>query len=57
MLSVMWPRHGMVWRGATVWPWQHCRHAGGSLVVLYDMVSAMVFVIVSWFPRASYKSR
>jgi hypothetical protein len=31
--------------------WWHYRHDGGSPAVLYDVVSIMVFIIASWFPR------
>jgi hypothetical protein len=34
--------------------WRHCRHGGGSPAVLCDVVFAVVFVIASWFPGASY---
>ena len=37
-------------------PWQHCWHGGVSPAILCDVVSAIVFVITSWFPRASYRS-
>ena len=37
-------------------PWQHCRHDGGSPAVLCDMISTVVFVIVSWFLGVSYRS-
>jgi hypothetical protein len=37
-------------------PWWHYRHGGGSLAVLCNVVSAMVFVIASWFSSVSYRS-
>jgi len=47
-----------VWCGMVLlcWPWQHCRHAGGSPTVLCDVVFIVAFVVVFGFPGASYKS-
>jgi hypothetical protein len=36
------------------WPWRHCSHDDGSLAVLCNVASVMVFAIVSRFPGASY---
>jgi hypothetical protein len=36
--------------------WWHFRHGDDAPAVLCDMVSVVVFVIVSWFPEASYRS-
>jgi hypothetical protein len=36
--------------------WWHCRHGGGSPAILRDVIFAVVFVIASWFPGASYRS-
>jgi hypothetical protein len=33
---------------------QHCSHGDGSLAVLYNAASVMVFAVISKFPGASY---
>ena len=50
--------HVAAWSGAVLLRrlWWYCRHGGGALAILCDVISAMVFVIISWFPRASYRS-
>ena len=35
-------------------PWRHCSLDGGSSAVLCNAVSVVAFIIVSWFPGASY---
>jgi hypothetical protein len=37
-------------------PWRHCRHGGGSLVVVCNAASVMALVAISWFPGASHGS-
>ena len=50
--------HVVAWCGMVLLfhPWWHYRHDGGSPAVLCDVVSVVVFVIISWFPRAPYRS-
>ena len=50
--------HVVVWCDVVLLcrPWWHCRHGGGLPAVLCDVVSVVVFVIVSWFPGAPYRS-
>jgi hypothetical protein len=50
--------HVMAWCDVVLLcrPWWHYRHGGASPSVLCDVVLVVVFIIASWFPRASYRS-
>jgi uncharacterized membrane protein YeaQ/YmgE (transglycosylase-associated protein family) len=57
-LSSLFCGHVVAWCGVVLLrrSWWHCRHGGGAPAILCNMVSSVVFVIISWFPDASYKS-